>query len=108
VEAWITKGTRVRARWLKADPNGTLLMQRALPFGTYSLAGQQMKLATQEVAAVQMDVVGVVTHVYGKHPNATTADEIIVRPDLGGEEVSVKPGWIVAVGDACPPAPVVL
>jgi hypothetical protein len=50
-----------------------------------------MKLGVQE-----RRVEGVVTHVYGSHPTEPTPEslEVIIQPDGGGPEVTIKPAWI--------------
>jgi hypothetical protein len=75
----LKKGSRVKARWFQAnDPPS-------------SLAGMQMKLGVQE-----RQVEGIVTHVYGSHPTEPTPEslEVVVQPDGGGPEVTIKPAWI--------------
>src|SRR4051812_597339 len=85
---YITKGTRVRARWFVAKP-----------LGTWSLAGSQMKLN-----GTMHDIEGVVRHVRSDDPvkevNVTihveTEDEQgTLCPKCNVNEVEIKPEWIV-------------
>ena len=63
--ASITKGSRVRVQIL-----------RALPLGTWSLAGVQLKTAAESV-----DFTGTCRHFRGDHPTAPTEIRIYVEPD---------------------------
>lgn len=75
---WITKGMRVRARWQETD--------------VVALAGETMKFQVSGG-----DVTGVVMHIRGDHPTQPTSIRLWILPDEGGEEIIVKPEWIVSV-----------
>lgn len=77
MEIFLTKGMRVRARWLDSR--------------LVALSGMQMK-----AEATPTEVEGVVTHVRGDHPTNPTEVRVWVQPDEG-EEVVVKPEWIFEV-----------
>lgn len=62
---WLPKGARVRVRMLQAQP-----------LGTYSLAGQQMK-----VAARSFDFTGTVRHLRGDRPVNVLEVLLYVEPD---------------------------
>lgn len=87
--AYITKGTRIRARWLQST--------------NASLAGCQPK-----VGAVAREVTGVVRHVYGTKPDGggVRTNSSNIDPDAwdgptvsdcscGGPHVAVKAAWVV-------------
>lgn len=76
----LTKGMRVRAEWLEAQPVGAV-----------SLAGVQTK-----VGASLKAVEGVVTHIRGNHPTAPTSIGVWLKTDAG-EEVVTDARNIVAV-----------
>lgn len=74
LDAYITKGTRVRVQRLKAQP-----------MGTYSLAGAQMK-----VAATEESFEGVVRHIWADDPAGTKNLRFQIEKDDGTlEEVPV-------------------
>ena len=79
-EVFVTKGTRVRASWLKAKTNPPA-----------SLAGMQLKFDAEWV-----EIEGVVTDIRGDHPTHPTRVGFIVRQD-DGVEVVVRREWIRAV-----------
>lgn len=66
---------RIRAEWFSAYPT--------------CLAGMQPKLGARLES-----VTGTVTHIYGDDPVSPTNIEVIVQPDDGGSEVTLKPAWI--------------
>jgi len=68
----LTKGMRVRAEWLEAQPVGAV-----------SLAGVQTK-----VGATLRVVEGVVTHIRGNHPTAPTSVGVWIKTDAGEEVVT--------------------
>lgn len=74
----IVKGTRVQAQWFSTR--------------LAALAGVQMKMEGKE-----HNIIGIVTHIYGNHPTNPTKFEIIVKPDDGSEEISIKPENIVVI-----------
>lgn len=85
-DAYITKGTRIRARWLQST--------------NASLAGCQPK-----VGAVSREVTGIVRHVYGTRPDGGEVT-FYIDPDAwdgptvsdcscGGPHVAVKAAWVV-------------
>lgn len=76
---WITKGTRVQARWLRATDG--------------CVAGMQPKVAAREYV-----VCGVVTHVRGDHPIAPTTVGVWIRKD-DGEEVGPTDSRHVVAAD---------
>ncbi len=61
----ITKGSRIRAQWMKAKMNPPSC-----------LAGMQMKFG-----ATSYDVTGVVRHVRGNHPTNPTVVRFFIDPD---------------------------
>lgn len=77
MEVFLTKGMRVRAEWFDTHVAG--------------LPGAQIKFG-----ATKRLVEGVVTHVRGDHPTHPTEVRVWVKRDEG-DEVVVKPEWIVAV-----------
>jgi hypothetical protein len=84
----VTKGTRLRARWVEAR--------------TVSLAGVQPK-----VEGTPREVVGTVRHVRGDHPTAPTTIRLYVEPDEPAEgeacpkcgvvEIEVNPAHVVEI-----------
>lgn len=79
----ITKGSRIRARFLLSEP-----------LGSFSLAGQQMKTAVLDV-----EVVGTVRHFRGDRPQAPTVVRLYVEPEgnVPAEVPRVRP-----YGCTCP------
>lgn len=77
----IKKGSRVRAHWYQAQTNPPA-----------SLAGMQLKFG-----ATERDIIGTIMHIWGDHPMNPTKYEIAIQPDEGGDEVVVRPSWIVEV-----------
>lgn len=75
--AYLKKGDHVRARWF-GDGKAV------------ALAGVQMKFQVSEKT-----VEGTVTHIRGDHPVNPTKVEIWVQPDSGGDEVVIKPEWVL-------------
>ena len=67
--AYLPKGARVRISGL-----------RALPLGTYSLAG-----VTDKVAAVSVNYTGTVRHLRGDDPLHPTVIKLYIEPDEGQE-----------------------
>jgi hypothetical protein len=96
---YITKGSRVRSTWLQAKP-----------FGTFSLAGHQMKAAVESVV-----IVGTCRHFRGDDPTNPTAVRVYVEPEgdvpdivprtrpygceCEGHDrlVEINPDWIIEV-----------
>lgn len=90
----ISKGARIKAQWLVAQP--------------VALAGVQPK-----VGAVGAVVSGVVRHIRASRPDAVQADALFIDADPGwrgptvrppgctcaAEHVLVKPAWVVAVAE---------
>jgi len=78
---FVTKGSYVRARYMRANPPGTA-----------SLTGMMPKTTADEVT-----VAGRVTHVWGDHPTDPTPASITVaiQPDDGGPEVEVPSSSII-------------
>lgn len=76
----ITKGTRVQARWFDVRPR------------TASIAGAQTK-----VLASGNEVTGVVTKIMGDDPDKPKTVRVWIQPDGGGDEVVIKPAWIIKV-----------
>ena len=97
----LTKGTRIRARWIHTHP-----------IGSFSLAGQQMK-----VAATEVDLTGTCRHFRGDDPANSTKILTYIEPDgdvpdsiprtrpygctCPGHDllVEVRPEWVVGVID---------
>lgn len=91
-DAYVAKGTRLRARWLQARP--------------VSLAGMQMK-----VEAAEVSVTGVVRHIRTDHPTELVnptffldveegfgyEDHIQHCAKCGRDHVEVKPGHVTEV-----------
>lgn len=66
--SYITKGSRIRARWFKPKP-----------LGSYSIAGAQLKFVGDLV-----EVTGTVCHVRGDHPTNPTQTRFYIDPDQPG------------------------
>jgi hypothetical protein len=76
--AYVTKGTRIRAEWFKANNPPS------------SLAGAQLKFG-----ATKFEIVGVVKHVRGDDPSNPTTVRFYVDPDHEWD------GPTVSLGCAC-------
>lgn len=91
----IVKGSRVRAKWFNPKP-----------FGSYGIAGMQMKVVGNFV-----EVVGTIRHFRGDDPVAPTKVEIFVDSDepsdiptvrpygctCDHEHIRIKPDWVVEI-----------
>ena len=76
----ISKGMRVQARWFDVNPKPA------------SIAGEKTK-----VLAIGHEVTGVVTKIMGNDPDKPKTVRVWIRPDGGGDEVVIKPAWIIKV-----------
>lgn len=77
----IRKGTRLRARWFDAKTSPPA-----------SLAGVHLKFS-----ATERVVTGVVTRIRGDDPLKPATVRLWVKPDDGGDDVEIRPEWVVEV-----------